>query len=133
MQKLILVLLVCLILFSCSTEPGDEREYENYKIKVDKIEMPDTISSSDSLSIKFYGVIGTDGCHGFKQFEVYKQVNLIEITVWGSRPKFKTMCPAVMVYLDGREYKTKLDGKGKYEIIINQPDNSKLKKIIFVK
>ncbi len=67
MKNLMLCSVLSLILFSCVNEP--EEDFVYYKIKIDRIEAPDTLSVSDSLKINFYGTVGTDGCHSFDEFE----------------------------------------------------------------
>ena len=121
---------VLLIQYSCSTEP--ENDYTYFKIMVDSLSHPDTISVSDTLKIKFYGFVGPDGCHKFSRFEEHKKTNELELTVWGSKPNFQTACPEVLVYLDGEEYKTVLNQIGNYQIKINQPDNSILLDSVYV-
>ena len=132
MGKIIILFSLVFILFmdSCSTEP--ENEYIDFKIKIDKISLPDTISVNDTLAIKFDGIVGTDGCHSFKKFEVINKSNEIHITVWGQKPNYETGCPDVMVYLNGKEYKIRLSKTGNYKIIVLQPDNSVLKDSIYV-
>ena len=120
-------LLSLFILNFCTTEPEqDNPRYTNFIIKVDKISVPDTISINDSLSINFWGLIGYDGCHQFKEFETRLIGNDLHMTLWGTKPNFETACPAVIVYLDGKEYKSTFEQIGNYEIIIHQPDNSLL-------
>lgn len=123
-----MVFLLGLIIFNyCSTEPDqDDSRYTSFKIKVDKVLIPDTISSSDTLTVKFWGLVGTNGCHEFKEFETRLIGSDLHITLWGARPNFETGCPDVMVYLDGSEYKTTFQQSGNYRIIIHQPDNSLL-------
>jgi len=121
---------VLLLQYSCSTEP--ENDYTYFKIMVDSISHPNTISVSDTLMIKFYGFVGPDGCHKFSRFEEHKKTNELELTVWGSEPNFQTACLEVLVYLDGKEYKTVINQIGNYQIKINQPDNSILLDTVYV-
>lgn len=128
MKKLTLIVFSFLIILnSCTTEPDEENsKYTLYKIKVNEISLADTISVGDSLSVKFWGLVGTDGCHKFEEFETKLIGNDLHITLWGTKPNFETACPAVMVYLDGKEFKTTFNQSGNYKIIIHQPDNSLL-------
>jgi hypothetical protein len=123
----VVFLLGFIILNYCTTEPDqDDPRYASFKIKVDKISIPDTISSSDTLTLKFWGLVGTDGFHKFEEFETKLIGNDLHITLWGTKPNFETACPTVMVYLDGKEFKTTINQSGNYRIIIHQPDNSLL-------
>ncbi len=128
--KFMVVIILAFLINHCSTEP--DNDYVNYKIKIDRIIFSDTISVKDSLSLKFDGLVGVDGCHRFKSFEVEEDNNEIHFTVWGSKPNFDTACPDVMVYLDGKKYKVKLYQTGLYKILVHQPDNSILIDSVFV-
>ena len=119
------------LLSFCTTEPNED--YISYKIKIDKVTIPDTVSVTDTLSIIFDGTVGGDGCHHFKNFEVLKNLNEINITVWGEKPNFETVCPAVMVYLEGKEYKMVISKSGLYKVIIHQPDNTVFIDSVYVK
>ncbi len=130
MLKCLLVIFVVLLHYSCSTEP--ENDYLDFKIKVDKLTHPDTVSVNDSLAILFDGFVGSDGCHRFTHFEVNEKVNELQITVWGSKPNFDTVCPAVIVNLDGKEFKTLFKQIGIHKIVIHQPDNRLLIDSVFV-
>ena len=132
MKTLMVVIISSVLLFqySCSTEP--ENDYTYFKIMVDSISHPNTISVSDTLKIKFYGFVGPDGCHKFSRFEEQKISNVLELTVWGSKPNFQTACPEVLVYLNSEEYKTVLNQIGNYLIKINQSDNTFLLDSVYV-
>jgi hypothetical protein len=121
---------VLLLQYSCSTEP--ENDYTHFKIMVDSLSHAATISVNDTLKIKFYGFVGPDGCHKFSRFEENKKPNELELTVWGSKPNFQTVCPEILVYLDGEEYKTVFNQIGNYQIKINQPDSSILLDSVYV-
>lgn len=123
-------ILLTLMLACCATEP--EEEYSLYKIKIDKITVSDTVSIQDTLKIKLDGTVGPDGCHSLKGFEIEKVGSDINITAWGSRPNFSTICPTVMVYLNGKECKVIIYNTGEYKINIRQPDNTIYSKWIYV-
>lgn len=126
----LIFIIIIFFQYSCSTEPDDN--YVPYKIRVDSITHPDTISVDDTLAIKFFGFVGPNGCHRFSHFEKHSTQNEFEFTVWGSRPDFETVCPAVMVWMNGTEYKTVIKQTGIYQIKIKQPDNTALIDTIFV-
>jgi hypothetical protein len=130
MLKYILLIIGITLQYGCVTEP--ENDYINFKIKVDKLTHPDTVSVNDTLTIVFDGYVGSNGCHRFSHIAVNKELNEIEITVWGTKPNFDAICTTALVYLDGQEYKTLLKQKGIQRIIVNQPDNSTLLDSVFV-
>ena len=130
--NLVTIILACSLLFiSCSTEP--ENDYEKFKIKIDKITIPDTISTNDTLSIKFDGFIGPNGCYRFKNFEVINRPNQIHFTVWGEKPNYESICTDALVFLNEKEYKLKLTTSGTYNFFIHQPDKTILIDSIYVK
>lgn len=139
MKKIKFIILIGLALFvyNCTNEPDEENEeipdYVEYKIEITEIELPDTISLADTLVVKFYGEVGSNGCYRFSRFESNVNSDEIRVTVWGAYPKNAEACPAVMVYLIGKECKIKLTNRGMNKIIIQQPDNTTLIDYVFVK
>lgn len=124
-MKIVLFLIfltISLVASSCITEA--DNDYQKFKIKIDKITLADTIYVNDTLSIKFDGFIGPNGCYNFQNFESHKKSNEIHIIVWGKKPNYDSICTDALVYLRGKEYRTILNKKGFYKIIIYQPDNS---------
>lgn len=126
-------LLIPFLFINCSTtvDPADVKI--GFKIQIDSIKVADTVSLSDSVSIKFYGTVGPDGCHIFKMFDVIKGANETNITVWGEKPNYDTICPAVMVYLNGKELKLKFTQTGNHTVKIHQPNGAVLSKNVLVK
>ena len=120
-ELLLTFLTISLVINSCITDP--ESDYQKFKIKIDKITFSDTVSVNDTLSIKFDGFIGPNGCYNFQNFETHKKSNDIHITVWGKKPNYDAMCTQALVYLRGKEFRTVLNKRGLYKIIIYQPDN----------
>lgn len=90
------------------------------------------ISVNDTLKVKFYGLIGSNGCYKFKEFESEVISNEIHLTAWGTKPNFDTSCPAVMIYLNGEEFNTVLNTASQYKIIIHLLGNSILQDSLFV-
>jgi len=118
------------ILLSCDESP--QYNYIDYKIKVDQMVLPDSIAAGDTLIVQFYGTVGPDGCHCFTHFEEHKTVDVVAITVWGTKPDFDTACSEFAVNLNGEEYKTVLNDPGLYLLKVIQPDNSILVDSVYV-
>lgn len=136
-MKTINTLTICLsslillsVLTSC--EDKDEPNYESFLIQVDSIQVSDNITINEPFDIRFYGIIGTNGCYQFSQFETEKQGNNIIIKAWGKFDKGSNICPTVMVYLDNEKLNYQFDEKGTYTIKVMQPDNDFLEKQISV-
>lgn len=123
------ILFVAMALLSCSTEPS--REPFLFVVQVDSIAHPSSVSLNDTIAIKLYGTIGTNGCYSFSYFDDKLQPLRLDLTVVGERSA-STVCTAVMVYLDGKEYRCVAQQKGWFSINIRQPDESRLRDSVFV-
>lgn len=129
--KHLLVILPFIIFFSCSTEP--EKEYIYYLVNVDSIKHPQSVSLNDTITFKLYGTVGSDGCHSFSHFESLTGPFEVDLKVWGKVSSLGSACPAVMVYLEGKEYKVAAKERGIYSIKIHQPDGSVLKDSVIIR
>lgn len=131
MKTILLLVLTFLVLWlGCSTEP--DKLPELYKVKVDSISHTPFGATGDTLVLQLYGTIGNDGCSSFSCIEDIKQPLQLDLTVWGQRSP-SDVCPAVMVYLDGKTYKWIVTQQGSFVINIHQPDNTILKDTIIIK
>lgn len=131
MIKLAYIFIILSFFIGCSTEPRKDEMVE-YIVKVDSLTHSSYLSKYDTIKIKLYGIIGPDGCQSFSHIEDKKQPLHLDLTVWGKSISSNT-CPAVMVYLDGKEYKTLATQSGVYKIIIHQPDRSILVDSLIIK
>lgn len=126
--ELVLVLGVS-VLMGCEEEPGPE--YSFYRIHVDSIQAPSRVEAAQPFKIKFYGVVGTDGCHQFSRFDTVKNPVKITVELWGRSATGKAiMCPDVMVFLEGRELELTIEQPGNYQLEIRQPDGNHMIKNI---
>ncbi len=89
------------------------------------MQLPSSVAVNDTITIRLFGVIGGDGCHSFSHFEYNKQSLQLDLTIWGKRTP-ADVCPAVMVYLNGAEYKMLTSQSGTLFINVHQPDGSML-------
>ena len=109
-----------------------ENATTEFMIRVDNVVHPSFAASNDSISLRFFGTIGPDGCHSFSHFGVDRSTLQLDITVWGQRST-ASACPAVMVYLGGRQYAFVPGQMGWFKIIVHQPDGSIIRDSIIVK
>lgn len=128
-ESLAVVALIAIVLSSCTDLANDK--YGDFRIKVDSTNHPGIVLVGDSLKIKLFGTVGPDGCSQFSHFESTEKPLDLELTIWGKREE-QTACPAVMVYLNGLEYKTFAGKVGVYKISIHQPDGSILRDSVIV-
>ena len=126
---LLIVVFAAIVLISCSTEPS--REPFLFIVQVDSIFHPPSVALNDTIVIRFYGTIGTNGCYSFSYFDDKLQPLQIDLTVVGER-NASTVCADVMVYLDGKEYRCVATQKGWFSINIRQPDESRLRDSVLV-
>lgn len=122
-------ILAGLILHGCSTEPS--REPFLFIVQVDSISHTQNVALNDTIVIRLYGTIGTNGCYSFSYFDDTLQPQRLDLAVIGGRSA-STVCEDVMVYLDGKEYRCVATQKGWFWINIRQPDESRLRDSVFV-
>ncbi len=124
----IILLVVCS--GSCdTTQPGEESI--QYKVKVDSIQLPGSVNLGDTVIVRFYGTIASDGCSSFDRFQDLLSDHSVDIMVWARRTRAST-CPAVMVSLDGRQYSFVPAIRGQFTLTIRQPDGSTLQHFVHV-
>lgn len=121
--------LVGIFIYSCST--GTDPEYSYFKVKVDSIQVPQDPVVGETINFKLFGTVGGDGCHSFAYFKEDVSDNDSQLVVWGKR-KNETACPAVMVYLRGKQYPVIAKITGYFKIEISQPDGTTLKDSVWV-
>ncbi|MEX2089867.1 MAG: hypothetical protein WEB62_08835, partial [Bacteroidota bacterium] len=73
MKLLFTILLISVFAGGCSTTQGPSTDPVMFQIKVDSLSHAPTVTLGDTADIKFFGVVGTDGCHSFSHFLVIRQ------------------------------------------------------------
>ena len=134
---IIVVLSVLTTLWSgCDNDNGPDTEW--FIIHIDSIVHVDTITFGEILSIKFYGVIGPDGCYAFDRLSPeYIQIDAttgeLTTTAFGIRT-FEDVCPQDSVYMNGSELLVSDIPLGNLEIKAMQPDGtSTITQYVFIK
>jgi len=121
-----------LSVMACESEKGPE--YGFYRIPVDSIQVAEDIQAGEPFEIRFYGVVGTDGCHRFSRFDTEMNAAMLWVEVWGRRATGENIaCPDVMVFLDGQPLELTVDQPGEYVLEIRQPEGDPLERVIRVK
>ena len=131
MKLVLTMLLISVSTGGCSPTEGPSTDPVMFQIKVDSLAHPATIVLGDTADMSFFGVVGPDGCHSFSHFLVIRQPAAVNFVVWGKR-SLANACPAVMVYLDGKEYTVVATQEGWYFINIHQPDGTILRDSLIV-
>ena len=124
---MVLLLLLSLTLFNCKKKDTETQ----FVIKVDSIQLADTVEVGTALRIEFFGTIGPNGCYSFSHDETDFVQTTVSIKLWGKNSGAGD-CPAVIVKLDGMYMDVNFNSSGTYTIQIVQPDNSKLLKTVVV-
>ena len=127
--KLLIVVTFFYVLYSCK---GGPYQVKDFLIKVDSIQVPNAVASNTPFEIAFFGTVGVNGCFHFEAFRQNFNNNDIYIEAWGSLDYQATVCPTVMVYLEGRKLSLTIPAPGIYNLKIKQPDANPLIKQITV-
>jgi len=127
---IILLIIATMVYLGCSK--SNNPQVENYIIKIDSIVVPDTIDYGNNLIIRFYGIIGENGCYSFYKFDVDYELNTTSVTSWG-RFTHNEACPEILPILNGKELIIYNLPKGNTEIRALQPDGTSLITDVFVK
>ncbi|NQT27692.1 hypothetical protein HQ585_20215 [candidate division KSB1 bacterium] len=122
---LIFILMIILSFLFCKSEDPNSPSDEKFVIQVDSIQVESEINLNDTLSVKFWGIIGPDLCYGFHHFEVHTEPHQIYFTLWGFHTN-DDICATALSELRGKEYNFKPQNKGTLLITVHQPDNSVL-------
>lgn len=123
----VLFLLLSFSLINCKKKDTETQ----FVIKVDSIQLADTVEVGTALRIEFFGTIGPNGCYSFSHDETDFVQTTVSIKLWGKNSGAND-CPDVEVTLDGMYMDVNFNSSGTYTIQIIQPDNSKLTELVVV-
>ncbi len=135
MKKYIFPVLIIFIISTIIAISGckeSESNTEEYIITIDSIMHVDTLAFGEDLTLKFYGVIGIDGCYAFNNFEVYYSSLTLSVTTWGLYTKSE-MCTQEVPYLNGETLLISDLPEGEISIEAIQADGSSLTRKVYVK
>lgn len=128
---IVTAVIVIVALSGCATE-SEPPPVSQFIVMIDSMQHTPFGALGDTISIKLYGMIGTDGCSSFFRMDEIRTPGGIELTVWGQRV-YATACPAVIVYLDGKEVRAVMTQMGWYTMSVRQPNGTMLKDSIIIK
>ncbi|MCK9451272.1 MAG: hypothetical protein M0Q90_06235 [Bacteroidales bacterium] len=115
------VLIIAVYSFSCS-KADPTAETQQFVIKVDSIQLTDTVASGQRFDIKFFGTIGTNGCYSFADFVVSEDSASLNLMLKGNKEvSANQACPDVLVLLGGMAYSHKFKVAGQYHIRVTNP------------
>lgn len=117
-----LFMLLGMIFFGACEDQG-QIQNDTFVIEIDSVEVPDNVTANTPFVLRFYGLVGTDGCYQFSHFRQQVYDNVVLVTSIGTHKSGAVDCPAVMVYLEGEPLTLTLNEPGKYLLTVQQPDN----------
>ena len=135
MARFILVFSVLLVICGCGKDEVSPENYlVEYQIGVELIEVPLEVALTDSLVVRLYGFIGSDGSYRFDHMETVETDSLFEMTAFGIHDQTPgLMWPAMIIQWRGREFvKLPPHGGGVVRVVFNQPDGSTVEELVAV-
>jgi hypothetical protein len=107
-------------------------ESTRFVIRVDTITAPATIAPSDTLRVRFEGVIGSSGCYRLESIELTQTIKSLDIRFIGENGAgFSVLCTAAISMLDHYEAKVPPIA-GPFVITVRQPDGTTLTRTVAV-
>ena len=115
----------------------DDGPSPDYVIQVDSVVMPDTIQLTDTLSVKFYGEVGPNGCYKFERFENISTggsdpANSMKFRLWGKHEDTGN-CSPQPVNLDGIGIGINGFIEGNFSVLVIQPNETIMVSTVYVK
>lgn len=106
------------MLYHCGGGDDENHTYD-YIIKVDSVLHPRSVLLNDTISLKFYGKIGTWESQVFRSFGVQQFGDSLKIQVIGT--KLWTIDHAKSTYLNGLEKQVLATQRGVLHLVVLQP------------
>lgn len=106
-------------------------ERRTFVIHIDSIAAPEVVPGGATFQILFYGPLGPNACHTFKEFRVLRGAATADITALGESAD--RMCPQMPVALDGEPLTTSAPATtGLLTVRVHQPNGTVLTGVIRV-
>jgi len=103
---------------------------DSFVIRVDSISAPAAITPADTLSARFFGLVGSDGCSRLERVEKRREGGLLELRFHGTR-KGGVDCTQMLVSLDHEE-RLLPPLPDPFTIRVLQPDGPALERVVRV-
>jgi hypothetical protein len=104
--------------------------HREFVIQVDSIAGPTSVPANAAFQQFFYGGVGPDGCHRFKEFKVSRSSTTADITVIGEESRGGGDCTTLVVYMRGEPLTFDPPISDPFTLRVHQRDGSVLTKII---
>lgn len=131
----LLVICVAVVSASCSDSTKPDTEYlGEYQVNVDYLEMPDTISTGDTLTLYIAGTTNPSGCISSMHCNAVRESHYLELTVWADVYRWIGSGPPLPCGVVWGDYGASPPFfEGYFRVIINQPDDSVTVDSVFVR
>ncbi|MAE08365.1 MAG: hypothetical protein CL661_06350 [Bacteroidetes bacterium] len=128
----VMISLTVIIWSGCKKDNGPK--IEEFIIQIDSMIHLDTINFGDTLSIKFYGVVGPNGCYAFDELvaEYFIEANELAVESWGMQT-FLDVCTQGEIYMNGKELLVTEIPVGDLTIVAVQPDGPNISQNVYIK
>lgn len=121
--------LIGLCLVCCDNSPSNSSQYEEYVIRVDSIEIPDTISLHERFVVSFYGVLGNDASCRFSRVVEYQDSLCTSLMLIGRKAIGASNIDTI--YLEKVQHSMRIDDSCRNSIVVLNPGyNNKISKFI---
>jgi len=97
-----------------------------FVIGVNRFECASEAVVGDTLHLRFWGLIGSDGCSEFSHFSTERDSFRVDVTVMGVAQPLGGGCPEVIVMLGGRELDIYPLYEGDMVVVVHGPGESAL-------
>ncbi len=103
---------------------------DEFLIQVDSITGPASVSSTETLTVRFYGFLGPSGCHVLDHVDRNRTPDALELIFHGEDRG--GTCTQALVFLDHQE-EIAPPFQDPFIILVRQPDGSVLEKVVRVR
>jgi hypothetical protein len=105
---------------------------ETFTVRVDSIVAPATIAPGDTLTVRFHGFVGPDGCHRLDRVDRARGPGILQMGFHGERSTGRNLdCTSMLVLLDHEErVAPPLDDP--FLIVVRQPGGGTLERVVRV-
>jgi len=128
----LLIIGLAIYFSGCFSSCQKDEDYEYFIIQVDSVSIPETILANQPFGLEFFGYIGHNGCYSFSEFVLEQQTKAILVEARAKLSVKSTICPDVMVGLNGEKLSLLLKEIGNYNLKIKQPDGTFLERQFLV-
>jgi hypothetical protein len=108
-----------------NAESGSDEGSGTGIAEVDRIDAPEQIAATDTLTVQFYGTVGPNGCYSFNRFETERSGSQLTVT---PRVQYRggedTMCTMAIVPLEETYRAEPPFESGPLTIKVPQPDGA---------